>query len=333
MTRASVKTIAGFSGVNPPKDVIDLTLDKDEVHAGCDVTGTIRMLGKTPVKSIHLILEGIEYSVVAFPGGSDNQMGLEYLKKHTTEKRIVTKQEMLLDCAKPQIFRFSLAENLPSTMKCRIDGSDPTLPSQCQITYTVSATVYGKSSKAQVSHNLVVLPKIHAISPVDPCITVAIGSILDFFLKTMFSCGDTLCQVEEPDVETSMAEEKYIILEPNPTSLRLSVGQLIKVDVRDWLGLLSNPNYVWMIRLVERLSWTAKGRVARFRQSWDLYANHNEIPSTLRRTYDQDSKSLSKVFHEIIIYVKKKDSPKEVILATTEPIPIQIVSSSRGWDA
>jgi hypothetical protein len=85
-----------------------------------------------------------------------------------------------------------------------------------------------------------------------------------------------------------------------------------------------------MVRLVEKLSWKAKGRIEKSRQSWDLFADHHCIPTSLRRTYDNISNSLIKVEHETIVYVVRKHGARQTILATTEPIQTTIVSSSKG---
>jgi len=96
--------------------------------------------------------------------------------------------------------------------------------------------------------------------------------------------------------------------------------------------MFSHPDNVWMIRVIERRRWKAQGRVARSRQCWDLEANHDALPTTLRRSYDHDVNALLKVTHEMIVYVVRKNAPK-IVLATTQPIPVQIVTSSWGGDS
>jgi hypothetical protein len=318
-SRASVRTISGFSGVNPPKDFIDLKC-QDEVHVGSVVTGSVRMLGQAPIKTVHLVLEGIEYSVVALAKDANKTRGLDYLRKNTSETRTVTKQEMLLDCAQAQTFSFSLAENLPSTIKYLMEGSNPTLPSQCQIIYTISATIYGNSSKTKVTNNLLVLPsKIEPTIPVDPSVYVSVGFALDFFLRPFLSCG-----------ETQPTGEKYLVLTPNLSSLRLAAGQLVKLKVRDLLGLLASPQEIWMLRLVEKITWKAKGREETLQQSWDLFANTDEIPANVKRTYDQDPKGLLKVSHELVVYVVTNGSPTGGPSEASTPIPVQIVSGGQA---
>jgi len=233
MTRASVKAISGYAGINPPRDVIDLRLDHDQVYLGSDVTGSVRMTGHTPIKSVHLRLEGIEYSIVALPEDQSDSYGIEALRKKTAETRIIFKKEQLLDCAKPQLFKFFLPEKLPSTMKCRIEDSNPTLPSQCRIKYTVSATIYGNSSKTQVAHTLLVVPKEEVDTPITQTISLCIKSNFDLLLKRLLACGDKTCVSEDSDIDPSLAEDRYITLEPSPNFLRLVPGQLANVFVQD----------------------------------------------------------------------------------------------------
>jgi hypothetical protein len=298
---------------------------------GSEVTGYIRLTGDPANTKVRVTFEGAESTVVAFPDNGDNSMGLEYLRKHTTDRIVITQQDMVMDCATQQKFRFAVPDNIPGTLRNRVEGSHPKLPSQCQISYIVSAVVYsGNSTEMQVSKEVVIMPKKESDIPVDPFVTVSIKSVFDLLFKAAFSCGDSLCYVDQPDIETPLAEDKYIILEPTPCILYLSAGEPIKVQVRDSLGFLSGPNHVWMVRLVEKLSWRAKGRIEESRQSWDLFAEHHSIPTSLRRTYDQSPNSLIKVEHEAIVYVVKKEGGRQTILATTEPIPTTIVSSSIG---
>ena len=325
----------GFDGLAPstsnPSGVVDVVLDQEQVRMGSEVTGYVRLTGETLNTKVRVIFEGIEYTVVAFRHSVDNSMGIEYLRKHTSDRMVLTQQDMLLDCATPQTFRFSIPENLPGTMKYRVDGSHPILPSQCQISYTVSAVMYrGNSSETRVSKEVVIMPKKESDTPVDPFVTVSIHSVFDLIFKSAFSCGDSLCYVDQPDVESPLADEKYIVLEPNPSILHFSAGEPIKVLVRDRLGFISGPNAVSMVRLVEKLSWKAKGRIETSRQSWDLFADHHCVPTSLRRTYDNISNSLIKVEHEAIVYVVRKHGARQTILATTEPIQTTIVASSKG---
>eukprot|EP00934_Nitzschia_sp_Nitz4_P000815 Nitzschia sp. Nitz4//scaffold55_size114948//29305//29952//NITZ4_003889-RA/size114948-processed-gene-0.62-mRNA-1//-1//CDS//3329554494//815//frame0 len=214
-------------------------------------------------------------------------------------------------------------------MRCRIDDTDPTLPSQCQVKYTVTATMYKNTSKNQVSYPVCVLPQQVHEQSVDSSLSVAIGSSMDVLFKSLFSCGGSMCLVS--DGEEPIVYDNYILLEPSVETLNLAAGQPLQVKVHDWFGLFKESKLNWMIRVKESLTWKAQGRTANSSQTFDIFANDEELPSTLRQTYDQDSASLLQVSHEIVVFATSKDNPKE-ILATTEPIPVQIVSSSRGWD-
>jgi hypothetical protein len=370
VTRAAVRSITGLTGTNPPPscDRIDLRVDQRSFHVGSSVTGTVqlhhdelRSSSSVPNnKSVYLVLEGVESTVVAFPQTSDNSMGMDYLKKHTTEQHILTRQELTLEyCSKPQIFRFALADNLPSTLRCVLDGTDPTLPSQCNIKYTVTASIYNNnSSKLRVKHPITVFPKKESTIPLDPVISVSVGSSLDVLCNSFFSCGG-LFNVDEPMIANDNDNSNnYILLESSHDHnlLHLSAGQVLKVDVvKDWLGHLSRratTTTVWMMRVSEELTWKAQGRTAHNRETWELFANHHELPTTLRPTYNHDTThhnhndrnahahahahahgSLIQVKHELVVYLTTKKNGAKEILATTEPIPIQIVTSNRGWDA
>jgi hypothetical protein len=385
MTRAVVKSITGYTGDNPPRDVIDLKIDKDTVHAGSDVTGTVRLLGDNTIRKIHLVCEGLEYCVVALPQSADySTMAMDYLKKHTSEKHVLTRQEFTYTPNRKNralVFRFGLPDDLPGTLRCVLDGTDPTLPSQCQIKYTVTASIYndGNTSSTQVSHPIIVLPKKESELPLDPSVSVSVASSMDGMFKSFFSCGSLSSKEEHPkswaqsiftmsDEPSTMAAKKketHILLESSHDKLRLAAGQSLQVQPQDWFGRLTNSKNVWMIKLTEDLRWTSKGRTAHNFQSWDLFANHHELPTTLRRSYNDaphpevvvsttavlegvvvatdnhvvpqtrssQRKSLLSVRHEIVVYWTTKDPSKE-ILATTEPISVQIVMNNGGcWDA
>jgi RNAse (barnase) inhibitor barstar len=55
--------------------------------------------------------------------------------------------------------------------------------------------------------------------------------------------------------------------------------------------------------------------------TWDLFANHHELPMTLRWSHDPKKPTLLMVCHEIVVYLITKDPSKE-ILTMTEPIPV-----------
>ena len=94
-----------------------------------------------------------------------------------------------------------------------------------------------------------------------------------------------------------------------------------------------------MIKLTEELQWKAKGRTAHNQQTWNLYANHHELPTTLSPSYDGMEQSLIQIRHELTIYMTTKDATATAtatakeILASTAPIPVRIVSTRAGWDA
>ena len=342
MPRAAVRSIQGLIGNNTRADVIDLHIDNHKVRVGGAITGTVKLVGyedRRNVPLVHLEFEGLENTIVAFPQDEDNAMGVEYLKKHTTETKILIREEVEMpDCGnKPQPFRFPIPDDLPGTLRCILDGTHPTLPSQCQIKYSVTATIHnqhgGEPSSTLVSHPILVLPQkeIPNSKPIDPSIRVsAEASSLDVLFKSFFSCGNMICADTETD---PIAEAKYVLLEATlqKDALYLSAGQALKLEVSDWWGQLKGRGQ-WMMKISEELRWKAQGRIAHSRQTWDLYANHHELPTTLRRSYEPKKPSLVSVSHELVIYLTTKDVSKE-ILATTEPIPVQILSSDRGWDA
>lgn len=342
MPRVSVRSITGLIGNNPPLDVIDFKVDQDSVNVGGVITGTVFLTGcehRRTSPSVRLVFHGLEYTVVAFPQSKDNSMGIDYLKKHSSASTDLTREELIMsDCGKKaQPFRFVIPDHLPSTLRCVLGGTDPTLPSQCQIKYTVTASIHnklgGEASCTLVSHPVVVLPKsnIDKNTPLDETLSVAVEAPIDILFKSFFSCGNK-ADACSPDEEIT---ENYILLDGisglEKGFLNLSAGQSLKLKVQDWLGQLRGKG-VWMIRLSEELRWSAQGRTAHSRQTFDLYANHHEIPTTLRRSYDPNNTSLMTVQHEIVVYLTTK-GPEREILATTEPIPVRILSSHRGWDA
>jgi hypothetical protein len=199
-----------------------------------------------------------------------------------------------------------------------------------------------------------VLPRREADIPIDPSITVSIGSLVEAIHQTLFECGtDLFFCTGEQDIENAtgsiniplqeqdpvgMMKDNCIFLEASKTQLNLTPGQKLVVEIHDWFRLLNGRrrNTVWMIQLTEELQWRAHGRKALNQQTWNLYANHHELPRTLTPTYDHDTQSLFQIRHEMIIYMTtttpNKNFAKEV-LASTAPIPVKIVSSRAGWDA
>ena len=332
-------------GRNPlPDHVIDFQVDNDSVHLGDAITGTVRLNGyenRKQIPQVHLVFHGMEYTVVALPQESYNEMGFDYLKKHTTEKNDLIRSELTVEnCGqKAQMFRFPIPEDLPSTLRCVLGGTDPTLPSQCQVKYTVTASIYntkpGENSSAGrtlVSYPITVLPKkeVPKSTPLDPSITVSVENSLDVIFKSMFSCG-SLCLAPE-ELDDPISKETYILLDTAvDVDLKLSAGQSLQVDIRDFWGQLKNRGS-WMIKITEVLQWSAQGRIAQDKQTWDLFANHHEIPTRVRKSYQPKFHSLLSIRHELVVYMASKDGSRD-ILATTEPIPVQILSTNRGWDA
>jgi hypothetical protein len=357
--RAKARCIATTTGDNPPTDDISLKIDQDVVHVGGEITGTINYHGPLDVQ---VVLEGVEWTVVALSGNGntkDGKMGVEYLKKHTSQRRALLREERVHSPGESTGFRFGLPEDLPGTLRCVLDGTDPTLPSQCQVKYTVTATIANdEHNKAEICSPIVVLPKKEAGIPIDPSIGVSIGSFVEALHQTLFECGTDFfcCTRESPEDNESvtiassklplqdqdpigMMKDNCIFLETSKNQLHLTPGQKLSVDVQDVFHLLYNrrPNSVWMIQLTEELQWRAQGRKAHNQQTWHLYANHHELPATLTPSYDDhDTQSLFHVRHEIIIYMttaSTKDSSAKEYLASTAPIPVKIVSSRAGWDA
>jgi hypothetical protein len=355
--RAKARCITSYIGDNPPTDDIDLKIDRDQVHVGTEITGKVEYNGTN--HTVKVVLEGIETTVVALSNHSqDGKMGMEYLQNHTSEQRVILRQERIMEASSsssrnvPSLgFHFGLPDDLPGTMRCVLDGTDPTLPSQCQIKYTVTASISNDSNngRKEVCAVVLVLPKREADVPIDPSIRVSIGSLSEAVYQRLFDFGTDLlfCTGETPDTDETtnqpplqdqeplaMTKDSCIFLEASKEKLNLSPGQRLSVDIRDWLRLLSGrrKNSVWMIQLTEELQWNAKGRTAHNQQSWTLFANHHEIPTTVSPSYDCSPNSLLQIRHELTIYMTTKDASKE-ILASTAPIPVRIVSKRSGWDA
>lgn len=354
--RAKVRAVTALIGDFPPTDDISLKIDqvqgknKEEgVHVGGEITGTVITSGKS---TVHVVFEGIEYTVVAFPGNRrDDQMGIEYLRKHTSQRRVLIHEERTIKPNQPCGFRFGLPDDLPGTLRCVLDGSDPVLPSQCQIKYSVTATIYNDASnKAEVCAPIIVLPKKDVNVPIDPMIEVSIDSSLEALFQSIFTCGGNLplhlLFRHHPDEEVGLTvrdvapsekedpviqQDQCILLLASRNKLILCPGQKLEVHVKDWFRLLSRRrSKVWMIKLTEEWTWRAHGRTAFNHQSWDLYANHHELPVTLMPSYDSNSESLLRVRHELAVYMTTSE-PSKALLASTGPIQVRITSGRHGW--
>ncbi|KAG7356425.1 hypothetical protein IV203_001111 [Nitzschia inconspicua] len=359
--RAKASCITTYIGENPPPDDLFLKLDRDQVHVGTEITGKVEYHGKNHV--VKVVLDGIETSVVALPNNinmeDDKISGINYLHKHTSEQRVILHEERLMEATSATSlssssfgFIFGLPDDLPGTMRCVLDGTDPTLPSQCQIKYTVTASISNEDNdgRKEVCAVVVVLPKREADIPIDPAIRVSIGSLSEALYQTIFDCGADLffCTGDTATEESknyqkplqdqepmAITRNNFIFLETSKSTLNLSPGQKLTVEIRDWLRLLSGrrKNAVWMMKLTEELQWSAKGRVAHNQRSWYLYANQHELPTTVSPSYDSNPQSLLQIRHELAIFMTTKDSITKEILASTAPIPIRIVSNRSPWDA
>jgi hypothetical protein len=362
--RAKARCITSYIGDNPPNDDLILRLDRDQVYAGTEITGNVEYHG-TINHTIRVVLEGVEISVVAFSHQMENgPTGLGYLQKHTSQERVILHEERVVEGAvsskiSPLFgFHFALPEDLPGTMRCVLDGTDPTLPSQCRIKYTVTAIISNDddSGRKEICAVVIVLPKKGDDVPVDASVDVSIASISEALYQKLFDCGfcgiDLLfCTGETSSLDDTANHQKplhqkhpmsrisdnCIFLETSKKQLNLTAGQKFEVHIRDWFRLLGRrrKGSAWMMKLTEELQWRAKGRTAYNQQTWNIYANHHELPTTLSPSYDGNEQSLVQVRHELTIYmttVKAAATAKEV-LASTAPIPIRIVSSRSGVDA
>jgi hypothetical protein len=320
-------------------DVIELQVDNDSrVQAGQQLTGTIRLQMNAPTSLVKLTFEGIENVVVALPQRRDNHMGAEYLRKHTSEINILVKEEVLLkDCSnKTQRFRFILPDDIPGTIRCILDGTHPKLPSQCHVFYKVTATIFKNSSEAHVSKPIVVLPAPTNV-PIDSKISVSIKNPMESLINTVFQCGTLMNVATEDDDDESPSSNNsscfYFSLASKPSNnLNLSGGQSVNVEVDDWLG--RQLKGIWMIQLIEEVSWSARGRTTSTQQSYNLFANHHEVPISIQQSFQSVISSLC-VKHKVIIYLTfNEEDPSDEIVASTDPIPVTIVSNTRGcWDA
>eukprot|EP00980_Cylindrotheca_fusiformis_P016499 scaffold4916_cov111-Cylindrotheca_fusiformis.AAC.2 len=344
--------------------MMDLQIDQSRVHAGQTLTGTIQLQEKCPTSLVKLVFEGIEYTVVALKQSRDNNMGLEYLKKHTSEQHVLTKQQALLDLASTPSkhpFRFVIPSDLPGTMKCVLSGTDPQLPSQCHIYYTITASIFKNTSMAQVSKPIIVAqPPMESTPLNDSSISVSVMNPVKSVASVLFQCGNlntidpenedevegeneekadatsNNSIVREEDEDEGFLDKKYQLFSlscdnRDSDNLFFAGGQIVSVHVTDWLG--RQLSGIWMVQLVEEISWWAKGRSSTSISRWNLFANHHELPTTLQRSYESSHSRLL-VQHKLIVYLTtNEEDPSKEVLACTEPFPITIVSNTRGWNA
>jgi hypothetical protein len=330
------------------EDMIDLQLDQSRVKVGDIVTGTVNLQGNSPTSLVKVVLEGIEFMVVALSQTRDNNMGLEYLRKHTSEQHVLTRQQVLLDLSSSstdskQPFRFVIPSGLPGTMKWVFSGTDPQLPSQCRIQYTITASIFKNTSKAEVSKTIIVTPQTENI-PLDSSISVSIINPMKSMATSLLQCGslnDLAAEDEEGDRGVEEGEDEGILdkssqmfalsYDNKHNNLHFACGQIVTVQVTDWLG--RQLSGIWMMQLVEEITWWARGRCSTSTSRWNLFANHHELPTTLQRTYS-NSHSLLSVQHKLVVYITtNEEDPSKEVLACTEPFPITIVSNTRDWDA
>lgn len=338
------------------KDMIRLWIHNKHVEVGDTITGTIEIKEDAPTSFVKLVFEGIEYTVVTLAQTRDNHMGLEYLEKHTSERNVLTSQQVLVDVSatleRKQIFRFIIPKGLPGTMRCVLDGSDPILPSQYNTTYTITASIFKNTSKAKVTQSIIVSPRSCQDVPLDSAtISVSVVSPLKSIASTLFQCGsvDTTFHESGTDKDASKGnglieegEEEVVFLDKRSQLFSLkcqqpmhescfAVGQIISVNVADWLG--RQLSGTWMVQLIEEIGWSAKGRRTSSISKWNLFANHHELPSTLQRSFAGENSRLSVKHHLVVFLATDEEDPSKEVMACSEPFPIMIVSNTRGWDA
>ncbi|CAJ1959170.1 unnamed protein product [Cylindrotheca closterium] len=347
------------------KDMIQLRVDNAHVQVGDTITGSIEMTEDAPTTLVKLVFEAIEYTVVALTQTRDNHMGLEYLEKHTSETNVLTSQQVLVDVAEApdrrQTFSFVIPKGLPGTMRCILDGSDPILPSQYKTSYTITAFAFKNTSKAHVSQSITVSPPSRQEIPLDSStLSVSVINPVKSIASTFFQCGSTSTVYDDNDdygvnravaskkkgtTEIEEHDEQEVFLDKSHQLFSLkcqlplqphdkycfAVGQVLCVNVTDWLG--RQLSGVWMIQLIQEVTWLAKGRRATSVSKWNLFANHHELPTSLERSFDGQASKLS-IQHSLVVFLATdEEDPSREVMACSEAFPIVIVSNTRGWDA
>jgi hypothetical protein len=294
--------------------------------------------------------EGIEYTVVALPGKMDSDdydegMDKQHdLKKKTSQKRTFFRETRALLLNESAGFRFGLPENAPGTIRRTLNSTNSSLPSQCQIKYSVTARIvpnggYDYIHERKVSKEIYVLPKKEVDVPIDPVIGVSIDSTIEACHKSVFSFGklqgaiDAIFACNFPSSDYMEQERnKCIVLNASKNKLHLCIGQTLLLEVNDSFRLLSRQkNAVWMLKLTEELRWEAQGRMTSNKETWNLHINNHAIPALIPN-HDHDYDSLIQVHHTLAVYMTTKEQPTEY-LASTGPIQVKIMSSRVGWDA
>lgn len=337
-----------FESYNDSTDFLSLHIDRIRVHVGNDVTGNVSSIGEPNTKVV-VELEGTEYTVVALPGMSKDELdavSAQDLKKETFQKRTFLRERKELMSNSSEGFRFGIPDTAPGTIRRTLDGTCSSLPSQCQIKYTMTAMIvdrgYGGQchQESKFSKEILVLPKKEVDVPIDSSIAVSIGSKMEALHNTLLPWGklqgaiDTICACGIPTfMETgASAEDNYIVLESSKDELNLCIGQTLLLEISDSFGLLTRQqrNAVWMFKLTEELSWEAQGRKTSNKETWNLHVNNHGIPNLIP-SYDHNHESLIQVQHTLVVYMAAKDRPSEC-LASTGPIKVKIVSSRAGLE-
>ncbi len=335
-----------FEADNDCTDLLSLHIDRNRVQVGNDITGRVDSIGEKDTKVI-VEFEGIEYTVVALPGMSDEDLEgipVQDLQKETFQKRIFLQERKELESNASEGFRFGIPSNSPGTMRRTLDGTNSSLPSQCQIKYSVTATIIPQDEnegrrlchESKFSKEIFVLPKKASEVPIDPMIGVSIVSNMEALQQTLFSWGnlrgavDAVLACSFPSDEPR--KDNYIVLEPSAEKLNLCIGQTLQVEVHDSFRLLSRyKNAVWMMKLTEELRWEAKGRKTSNTETWNLHVKNHAIPNLIP-SYDHSCDSLIQVHHALVVYMATEEKPAEYV-ASTGPIKVRIETSRAGWDA
>jgi len=338
-----------FDG-NASAGKLELRIDHVRVHVGGDITGRV---DSNRCCTVALKLEGMEYTVVSLTDrmtNDDREFDINDLKKKTSQKRIFLRETRSLSLNTSAGFRFGLPDDLPGTIRRTLDGTDSSLPSQCQIKYSVTASISPNnddvdrySHKRKISQEIFVLPKKEVDVPIDPEIGVSIGSETEAFLyPTIFSFEkiqrviDAIFACNFPSSHSSqhndtlMEQDSCVRLDASKEILNLCIGQTLLLEVSNCSRLISrHTNAIWMIRLTEDVSWEAQGRKISNKENFDLHKNH-AIPSLIPSN-GHNSDSLIQVNHTLVVYMTREEQPT-VKLASTGPIKVNIMSSRVGWE-
>ena len=342
---------SGFPCVDNNKytDEISLHIDRTRAHVGSEITGRVDSVG---APNVVVEFEGVEYTVVALPGRMDSDhegSHMDDLIKETSQKRIFLRETRELSLDASRGFRFGIPDNVPGTIRRTLHGTNPSLPSQCEVNYSVRVMIvsgdgYDCNDGRKLSKEIFVLPKKEVNVPIDPVIGVSIGSKMEALHQTMFSwskiqgaidiilsCSFPRSRSTEKD-GTLLTQANCIFLNASKRELNLCIGQTLLLEVNDSFRLLSGQqNAMWMLKLTEELSWEAQGRKTSNQETWNLHVNNHAIPN-LTPSYDHNYDSLIQVHHTLTVYMTTEEKPTKSF-ASTNPIKVKIMSSRVGWDA